>query len=95
MKTSHLLDLTTLALPPYPHVLSAEVEDYTDADGEAALRVNVILAEDTDLDRVTGEDSLNLRSAIRRNLVAKNSTLFPYIFLEIKGERERDMEDEV
>ena len=56
MKTKQLIDLTKLKLPASPEVLTAEVEDYTDADGDPALRVTVILAEDTDVDNVRGEE---------------------------------------
>ena len=89
-KTKAALDLATLKLPPRPKVLSVDVEDYTDADGDDALRITVVLTEDTDLSTVTGEDVRRLKSAIHESLRNIGVTLFPYIFLEIKGEPEAE-----
>lgn len=90
LQTKKALDLKTLKLPPYPEVLSIQAEDYTDSDGDEALRITVVLAEDTDLDKVTGENVRALKSAIRDSLIGEGISRFPYVFLEIKGEPEAE-----
>ncbi len=84
----------SLELPPSPPVADIKAEHYVDADGNDALRVNVVLADDTTDEQLTGDNILQLKSAIRRQLVDKGVALFPYIFLATKAEFEERPEGE-
>jgi hypothetical protein len=79
--TRDALDLTKLRLPKRPQVTRLEAEEYTDADGEPALRILAVIDEATDLDQVTGRDVVDLKDAIRDSLRRHGVVLFPYIFL--------------
>jgi hypothetical protein len=79
------LDIKSLSLPSV--VAGLEAEDYTDASGEPALRVWVMLDEATDVDKLTGEMIGDLKSSIQQSLRAHGVTMFPYIFLAKPSER--------
>ena len=81
------LDLTRLELPASPKVVAIEVEDYVDWSGDDALRVYVILSDDTDEFRLTGDEVLQLKSAIRYSLRSHGIELFPYVRLVKESER--------
>jgi hypothetical protein len=73
-----ILDLKKLNLPPRPLVESIEVEEYVTWDGDDALRVQVILGEDTTDDDITGEAVIAIKSAIHDSLLAAGIEKFPY-----------------
>jgi len=73
-----ILDLKKLKLPPRPPVESIEVEEYVTWDGDNALRVQVILGEDTTDDDITGEAVIAIKSAIHDSLLAAGIERFPY-----------------
>ena len=75
------LDLKNLPLPPGLHVLRIDAEDYTDWDGDPALRVTVVLDEATDEENISGAVVGNFKFAILENLRKHGINLFPYIFL--------------
>lgn len=79
--TRQALDLKNLSVPPSLHVLSVEAEDYTDWDGEPALRVTVVLDDSTDEEKISGAVVGAFKSAIRESLRAHGISLFAYIFL--------------
>ena len=79
-ETNAALDLKKLRLPSSPRVVSIHPEKYVDSSGENALRIWVVLSEDTDEGRITGEASLQIKSAIRRSLRTHGISYFPYIF---------------
>jgi hypothetical protein len=75
------LDLKLLKLPANPRVIRLDVEDYTDADGDPALRLLAVIDEDTDIDKMSGQDIGDLKMAIQDSLLERGITLFPYVFL--------------
>jgi len=87
------LELKKLNLPPTIGVSRVEVEDYTDATGDDALRVLVVLDEDVEVDKVTGQEALKLTSAIHDSLQAHGIRLFPYIFFAKQSELDDTDED--
>jgi hypothetical protein len=43
-------------LPRNPKVVDIRVEDYVDSDGEDALRVTIVIDDDVDVEKVSGQD---------------------------------------
>ena len=80
-KTKEALDLNSLKLPPFPPVSKIEWEEYEDSTGDAALRLLVIFAEKTDVEKITGEQVGDLKRAIHDSLIAHGISKFPYIFI--------------
>jgi hypothetical protein len=72
------IDLTQLRLPPDLRVLSIEAEDYTDWSGDPALRVSVVIDENTDVDHLSGDTINEFKRVIHDNLLQHGITLFPY-----------------
>jgi hypothetical protein len=82
------LNLKKLKLPPKPRVLAIEVEDYVDWTGDEALRIWLVIDEDTtDAELQNGKAIVKLKGAIHDTLLAKGITLFPYISLIKPSER--------
>jgi hypothetical protein len=88
------LDLKTLSLPQGIPVLRVETEDYTDWEGQPALRVLVVIAESVDPYKISGQDVGNLKAAIRQALKRHGMTLFPYIFLAKQSELDEPADEE-
>jgi len=87
------LRLKNLKLPPKPHVLSIEAEDYVDWSGDDALRVWVVIDENTtDEELLNGPAAVQLRTAIHDSLRKKGITLFP--FVRVVKPSERFLEEE-
>ena len=93
-KTIEALDLTKLSLPPSPPVSRIEVEDYEDSLGEPALRLLVVVRENTDMTKVSGEQIGEVKAAIRENLAAHGISRFPYIFIATEEELAEPTEEE-
>lgn len=74
------LNLRTLKLPPSIPVTRLEVEDYTDWDGEPAIRVLAVLDESVDVEKVSGAAAGDFKDAIHDSLRKHGITLFPYVF---------------
>jgi hypothetical protein len=74
------VDLKQLQLPPGLKVLSIEAEDYTDWDGDPAVRVNVVIDENTDVDHLPGDTINAFKRAIRDNLRKHGISLFAHFF---------------
>ena len=87
------LDLKNLPQVPGLPVIGVEVEDYTDWEGEPALRVTVILDESVDPEKVSGKAVSDLKRAIRDNLTTRGISLFPYTFLVKPSELAETDED--
>src|SRR4051812_35504181 len=87
------LDLKQLQLPPGLHVLSIEAEDYTNWDGEPALRVSGVIDENTDVDHISGDAVIAFKRAVRESLRRHGITLFPYFFFAKPSELAEDDED--
>lgn len=62
------LDLRKLNLPDQLSVIDLKWEDYTDMDGEPALRITVVIDEQTDVDGLDGDQIGTMKSEIRRRL---------------------------
>jgi hypothetical protein len=88
------LDPKRLNLPERPVIEAIEVEDYADWEGEDALRVRVILAEDTKDEEISGEAFLDLKTQIRDALLAQGIEQFPYMFVAKRSELEAQSESE-
>src|SRR5437879_2024069 len=93
IETRRALDLKNLPQVPGLPVIGLEVEDYTDWEGEPALRVTVILDESVDPEKVSGKAVSDLNFAIHENLTSRGITLFPYIFLVKPSELAETAED--
>lgn len=78
-KTNEALDLKTLKLPPFPPVARIEWEEYEDSTGDDALRLLVVFAENTDVEKITGQQLGDLKRAIRDSLIAHGVEKFPYV----------------
>lgn len=78
-KTNQALDLKTLRLPPFPRVQKIEWQEYEDWTGEPSLRLLVIFADNTDVDKITGEQLGEMKLAIRDSLIAHGIEKFPYV----------------
>lgn len=93
-RTNEALDLKTLKLPPFPPVSEIRWEEYEDSTGDAALRLLVVFAENTDVEKITGQQVGDLKRAIRESLIAHGITKFPYTFITTVEElAETDDED--
>lgn len=78
-RTKEALDLKTLQLPPSPPVFQINCADYEDWTGEESLRLEVVLAANTDVSKITGQQVGELKRAIRDSLIAHGVSKFPYI----------------
>jgi hypothetical protein len=82
-------------LPRNPEVVDIRVEDCVDTDGEDALRVWVILGEEVDVEKFSGNDISDLKMAIHDQVLKQGVELWPYIWLAKQSELdEHDEEDE-
>lgn len=80
-KTREALDLKKLQFPPRPPIDAIEVEPYENWYGEESLEVYVILNDSTCDDDLTGENVIQIKSAIAESLLDNGIRLFPYIRL--------------
>ena len=97
MPTANLadvLDVSRLPRTPRLSLVGAIVEDYTDSTGEAALRVTAILDEGVDAAMVKGDEIIDLKWAIRRQLEERGLTLFPYITFAKQSDLDETDEEE-
>ncbi|MEX2174220.1 MAG: hypothetical protein WD872_07650 [Pirellulaceae bacterium] len=81
------LDFRNIGLPPSPPVVGIEAEEYVDSAGQDALRIWVILDENTDVDQLPGRAVIALKGAIHDALLSKGIREFPYISLAKPSER--------
>jgi hypothetical protein len=94
-KTRAALNLKRLKLPPKPRVLSIEAEDYVDWTGDEALRVWVVIDENTtDEELLDGEAASQLSNAIHDSLLSRGVSLFPYIRVVKPSERHATYDEE-
>lgn len=80
------LELTSLDLPSSLPVVGIHVELDEDSTGDEALRVYVILPDDTSDESLSGEHVLDLKRTIRNRLMQRGVTLFPYVYLRTQSE---------
>ena len=92
--TLDALDLQKLTLPPSPPVTELRAEDYIDSSGEDSLQVFVILAENADVERLSGKDVGTLKSTIRDSLRRHGVTRFVYFTLAKPSELAKCNDDE-
>jgi hypothetical protein len=81
-------------LPRDPKVVDIRVEDYVDTDGEDALRVTVVIDEDVDIEKVSGQDITDMKSAVRRRIRELGVELWAYIFVAKQSELDEDDDEE-
>ncbi|MEX2171414.1 MAG: hypothetical protein WD851_18995 [Pirellulales bacterium] len=92
-KARLVLDLKKLRLPPRPVIVDVEVEDYADWEGIDALRIQLILSEDTTDVDLTGESGLAIKAALRDALLSQGIEEFPYMSFAKRSELEEIEED--
>ena len=80
------MEIAKRSFPTAPRVVRVTVEDEVDSQGSDALRVTVVLPDDTRDDDLAGDNLLALRWAIHQSLDAKGIKLFPYIFYATEQE---------
>jgi hypothetical protein len=95
-KVRAALRLKKLGLPPKPRVLSIEAEDYVDWTGDEALRIWVVIDENTTDEELLngGEAGLQITRAIHDSLIKQGVTLFPYVGFTKPSEQLPDDEEE-
>lgn len=76
---SDTLDVSTLSLPARPRVVEIRHQPYVDSLGDDALKVWVVLSEDTPEGDWSAEWINPLDRAIRDALLSSGIELFPYI----------------
>ena len=89
------LDLNDLNLPESPKVIGLTAENFTDMDGEASLRVTVLIDDDTDLDNIDGKSVGDIKAEIRRSLQDHGISLFAYIFFAMPSELAEEAHEEL
>ncbi len=87
------LDLNNLNLPASPKVIGLSVENFTDMDGEASLRITAVIDDNTDLENIDGKGVGAMKAEIRRSLQHHGIQLFPYIFIATPSELEEEKQD--
>lgn len=81
------------SFPSPPRIQRLLVEDEIDMEGRDALRVTVVLPDDTRDDEITGGHTLELNWAIYQALRAKGINLFPFVFYATERELAEEAED--
>ncbi|MBM3953700.1 MAG: hypothetical protein FJ309_03610 [Planctomycetes bacterium] len=84
------LNLDMLALPASLRVKRLEVQEYTDTDGEPALRILAVIDDAVDVEHVSGGDVSNMKSAIRESLRRGGIRQFAYVFIAKQSELDDD-----
>jgi hypothetical protein len=80
-KMKKALDRKSLSLPARPPVETIESEHYEDSSGQDSLEIWVILSDSTPDEDLTGENVMQIKSAIRESLRRNGIRLFPYVRL--------------
>ena len=81
-------------LPRNPEVVDIRVEDYVDTDREDALRVTIVIDEDVDVEKVSGQDLSDLVNAIRSRIRELGIERWAYIWFAKPSELEEDADEE-
>lgn len=81
------------SLPRPPRIQRLMVEDEIDMEGRDALRVTVVMPDDTRDDEIAGGHTLDLNWAIYQALQAKGINLFPYVFYATERELAEEAEE--
>jgi hypothetical protein len=81
-------------LPRNPKVVDIRVEDYVDSDGEDALRVTIVIDDDVDVEKVSGQDRSDLVNAIRSRIRELDVERWDYIGFAKPSELEEDDDEE-
>lgn len=93
-QTQKALDLKTLQLPDLPTIERIECEEHEDSTGDESLRLLVVFAKNTDVEKITGQQAGDLKRAIRESLTAHGITKFPYTFVTTVDELAEDNDEE-
>jgi hypothetical protein len=80
------LDLDALELPAEPRVLRLHAEDWEDPDGDPALRIYVVIPDDTDVEATPRGATGILKLAIHDRLIEIGETRFPYMTILLESE---------
>jgi hypothetical protein len=87
------LDLKNLPVPPGMRILKIDAQDYTDWDGDPALRIDVLIDDSTEVEKISGAAVGDFKGAIMDNLQKIGITLFPYVFFAKPSELAETDED--
>lgn len=74
-------------------VVGVEVEEEFGTDGEDALRVWIIIPDETPDESLTGRAVIDLKFGIRQLLIQNGIELFPYASFRTVTERKEDLEN--
>lgn len=77
---------TSLHLPEELRLVRVDIEDYIDYDGNDALRVWIVLADDVDEQDLPMDAVIDLKYAIHDRLIEMGEDRFPYIFVTKESE---------
>jgi hypothetical protein len=88
---TELLHPASLSLPRSPRVVEIRHEPYTDWAGDEAMRVWVVLSDDTTDAQRRWARLAPIDGAIRDALLAAGVTLFPYITFRTRSEFRSEM----
>lgn len=78
--------LSNLTIPPSSGVQEIRPEQYVDASGDPAIRVWLILPDETDEQKLPTDEIRRLKASIRESLAASGVVEFPYVFLAKQSE---------
>lgn len=85
-QVKQMLNARRLKLPARPVVIDIIPEPYVDSLGDEALRILVVLGNDTTDEELSADRMRPIETAITDALNAAGITLFPYIFLTTEDE---------
>jgi len=77
--TKQALAIENLSLPASPRIATIHAHTYEDSSGEESLEIWVILSDSTSDDDLTGENVMQIKSAIRESLINSGIQHFPYV----------------
>lgn len=86
-KIDKALELESLQLPPHPRVVRIEWEPFEDVSGADALRLNLVMGDETDVERTDVDDIHAIKRAIMDRLAAYGVNLFPYFWFRLESEQ--------
>ena len=92
-RVQQAIDLKQLMLPPDLRVLSIDADDYTDWSGDPALRLSVLIDENTDVEHLSGDTIHAFKRAVRESLRRHGIDRFAYFFFAKPSELADSSED--
>jgi hypothetical protein len=88
-----ILDVRKLPLPAEPRVVDLKYETYVDSIGDDALRIWVILEDDTPSEQRSWAKVAPIEEAIHEALLKEDVRLWPYVDFRTRIEFEDEFRD--